>query len=251
MTDTNIIKTFPLGRYKSPFDPKDYRLAAFMPRFAANDFVAPDTKWEFLVPPLNQGETPHCSGFALADWGIALPVQDNYTNQNGHDFYYKCKIIDSEPLQENGSCIRSVAKVMKQEGLTDAYAFASSVAEIKWWLVNKGPVICGTVWPDDMFRVDANNTVHITGGINPNEGHCYIINEIKNNELFGIQNSWGLFWGINGSAYIPISEFITLFGFDGEAIAAVELMPQTTLQPTAGFNFMTWLKALIALFMTK
>jgi hypothetical protein len=214
-------KQFALGRNPSKFDARDYRLGDFMPKLATNVFVAPDTKWEFLSAPLNQGDTPHCVGFSIGDFGICLPVQDFLTNKDGHNFYYACKIIDQEPNQENGSNIRSAAKVMQQNGMIETYAFASSINEIKWWLVNKGPMVIGTTWTNDMFSPDSDNIIHITGG--EAGGHAYLINEVRNNSLFGIQNSWGDNWGINGKAYIPISEFTTLFRNGGEAISAVEL----------------------------
>ena len=211
-----------LGRIPSKFDARDYALADFMPLTARKKLiVAPDTSWKFLAPPLNQDDTNHCVGFSMADWGICLPVQDNYNNENGHAFYYKCKIIDGEPNQENGSCIRSAAKVLKKEGKIDAYAFAASVDEMKWWLVNKSPMIIGTLWLEGMFSPGSDNIIHTTGDVAG--GHAYLIDEIKGNTLLGIQNSWGSNWGINGKAYIPISEFITLFRNGGEALASVEL----------------------------
>jgi hypothetical protein len=251
MNDAEFIKKFPLGRYKSPFDPNDYRLATFMPRFAANDFEAPDTIWEFPAAPLDQSlgmpeeKRGHCPGFCLANFGINEPTHSDFTNQDAHDLYYEMKIEDGEPLQENGSCMRSVAKVAKNKGMIDAYAFAASVAEMKWWLVNKGPLMIGTIWTNSMFDFSSNNIIHIDG--NDVGGHAYIINQIINNELFGIQNSWGEYWGINGKAYIPISEFTTLFRFQGECIAAVELEP-SALKPSTGFDFMGCLKAFFAMF---
>jgi hypothetical protein len=211
---------YPLGRNRSKFDARDYSLSAFMPRKGANAFVAPDTRWEFALPTLNQGDTGHCVGFSMADWGICFPVQDAFTNANGHSFYYKCKIVDGEPEQENGSTVRSAATVLRQEGMIDAYAFASSVNEIKYWLVNKGPLIIGTDWTNDMFTPDSENVIHPTGDVAG--GHAYLINEVKDDALFGIQNSWGNEWGIMGRAYIPISEFSVLFRYGGEALAAVE-----------------------------
>jgi hypothetical protein len=248
MNDAEFIKKFGLGRRTSPFDARDYRLASFMPMFAGNDFIAPDTNWELPTAPLNQKDTPHCGGFSIATWGNTLPVQDNFVDQDGHDFYYKAKIFDSEPGQENGTCERSVAKVLKQERLIDAYAFASSVPEAKWWLVNKGPLLVGSYWTRGLFTPDSNNIVHITGEVVG--GHAYVINQIKNNDLLGIQCAWGENWGVHGKAYIPISEFAVLFRQEGEIIATTEL-PSRALQSNSGFNFWVWLKAFLEMFKAR
>jgi hypothetical protein len=222
-----------LGRNRSAFDPRDYSLAAFMPRTAGNLAVAPDTSWAFPVAPLDQGETGHCVGFSMANWGINLPVQDNYTNQDGHDFYYKCKVVDGEPGAEDGSNVRAAAKVLRQMGKISNYAFASSINEIKYWLVNNGPLIIGTDWTNDMFNPDIEGIVHPTGDIAG--GHAYLCNEVKGDTYLGFQNSWGA-WGLNwtGKFYMLISEFVTLFRSGGEACAAVELTTPIPSQENPG-----------------
>ncbi len=212
---------FYLGRNPSAFDARDMALSAFMAKDYYNLPVPKSMKWDFLAEPLNQGETPHCVGFSGADWGICNPVQDNYTNQDGHNFYYKCKIIDGEPNQENGSSVRSIAKVLKSAGRMNAYAFAASVAELKYWLLTQGPVIMGTTWTNNMFTPDADNIVHATGDVAG--GHAYLINEVTENNLYGIQNSWDGGWGINGKAYISEADLTLLLRNGGEAVTAVEL----------------------------
>jgi hypothetical protein len=208
---------FGLGRNQSPLDIKDYKLASFMPKQFGD--LSGSNYWPFNAEPLDQGDYGHCCGFGGADFGINFPVEDTYTNQTGHDFYYMCKIIDSEPKQENGSTVRSVAKVLQQVGRISNYAFASSTDEISYWLLNKGPVIAGTTWTQDMFTPDENNIIHPTGKVAG--GHCYLLNEKKGN-FYGIQNSWDSRWGVSGKAYISIDDFAILFRSGGEVLAAVE-----------------------------
>jgi hypothetical protein len=211
-------KNFGLGRNQSPLDIRDYRLASFMPQQFGD--LSGSMYWPFMAEPLDQKDTGHCCGFGGADFGINNPIADNYTNQTGHDFYYKCKIVDGEPNQENGSTVRSIAKVLQQEGRISNYAFASSVDEVTYWLLNKGPVIVGTEWSEDMFSADFNNIIHPTGNVVG--GHCYLLNEKTSTDLYGIQNSWGDRWGIKGRAYISIDDFSRLFRSGGEVLAAVE-----------------------------
>jgi hypothetical protein len=219
-----------LGRNPSPFDERDYQLKNFL---AVKKLVTAGSKaWPFPSEPLNQGETPHCVGFAMANWGINLPIQDNFNNDNGHDFYYRCKVLDNEPNVENGTNVRSAAKVLKQSGLIGTYAFAGSTDEISYWLLNNGPVIVGTIWTEGMFKPDENNVIHPTGTVVG--GHGYLINEKTNSDYYGIQNSWDDSWGIKGKAYISISDFAKMLRNGGEAIATMELEVPNTLNDNKG-----------------
>lgn len=212
---------FPLGRNPSPLDSRDYKLADFEigKKLAAEPLVT--TVWPFLAAPLDQGDTPHCVGFGGADFGINNPIQDNFTNQDGHDIYWKCKVVDGEPGMQNGSSVRSLAKVLRDMGIIKNYAFAHTINEINYWLMHKGPMIMGTDWTEGMCYPDADNLVHITGEIIG--GHCFCVNEIYDNGEYNIQNSWDNYWGINGRAHITISDFQKIFANGGEALAAVEI----------------------------
>lgn len=212
-----------LGRNPSPLDIRDYRLGEFMPPLLKGD-LSGERYWSFPSEPLNQDLTNHCVGFAMADFGINLPVQTMFTNQDGHNFYYKCKAVDGDPDGEDGTNLRAAAKVLKKEGRIPSYAFASTTDEITYWLLNKGPMIVGTAWTEDMFVPDENNIIHPTGAVKG--GHGYLLNEKTLHGFYHIQNSWGE-WGVKGGTYISISDFAILLRNNGEAIAAVE-------SPTSG-----------------
>ena len=163
----------------------------------------------------------NCVGFSMADFGINYPTNTPYTNADGDRFYYLCKAIDGEPNNEDGSTIRSVAKAMVNNLIVDAYAFAPDMISIKWWLLNKGPIIVGTTWTDDMFNPDNSYIIRPTGNVVG--GHAYLLNEWRIDNFIGIQNSWGADWGNNGKAYISSEDFEKLFVYDGEAMTAVEI----------------------------
>lgn len=170
---------------------------------------------------LDQGNTGHCVGFGWAQWGNTDPVNDNFTDDDGHRVYYECKIIDGEPSQENGSSVRSGAKAMKARGRIGAYVFATSMADIKAWVTNKGPVVIGTDWTSNMFHPDINGIVHPTGGIAG--GHCYLLIEWRADDLLTFQNSWGSDFGDNGYFRMHATEFQGLIDAQGEACAGLEL----------------------------
>jgi hypothetical protein len=212
---------FSLGRFPSVFDARDYNLVTFMPKGILKLSAVTEKNWEFPSSPLNQETTNHCVGFSMADFGINLPIQDLYNNDIGHKFYYMCKEIDGDPANEEGSNIRSAAKVLKQVGRIEAYAFAPNIEAIKWWILNRSPMIVGTIWTEGMFTSNSDNIIEIAGKVAG--GHAYLINEWTKGNYLGIQNSWGYNWGINGKAYISAVNFEKIFKYNGEAIAAVEL----------------------------
>ena len=227
-----------MGCNKSPLDTRDYNLKNFAGPTALK--ISPVTSVEYRFPGISlwQGETNHCCGFGVADLLINLPVNTPCTNDDGHEFYYICKEFDGEPRNEDGSNLRSVAKTLQKIGSISNYAFAPNVATLKWWLLNKGPVVVGTIWRTNMFTPGVNNLLDIGGIV---EGrHCYLVNGyIETLDVYVIQNSWGAPWGNNGKAFIKAKDFEKLFFYGGEAIAAVEL-DGSIKKPTS-----SWLEILI------
>jgi len=247
---TKDFKNYGLGRLQSPFDFRDYNLAKFIP-LGMPVTIAKEIAWDFPRKSLNQGESGHCVGMSIANFGINSPINTMYTEEDGHRFYYMCKEIDGEPLSEEGSYIRSGAKVLKDIGRIDAYAFAPSIEVIKWWLFNRGPVVAGTIWCEEMFTPNAKNIITIGGRIVG--GHAYLINEWREDNYLGIQNSWGDEWGKNGKAYISAEDFEKLFMYSGEAMAAVELPhpEEYVSKPKKPCFFIDFIKVLIKDLFTK
>lgn len=187
---------------------------------------APDptaaVSWSNSNPILDQGQTGHCVGFGGAQWGNTLPVDDHLTNDDGHAIYYSCKIVDNEPQQENGSTVRSLAKVLRQRNRVAAYAFANSVDEMVAWIMAKGPVVVGTDWTNGMFTPDASGMVRPTGAIAG--GHCYLATGFDpQTSKITFLNSWGAHWANGGYFTMVKRDFTTLFANQGEAMVAVEL----------------------------
>jgi len=208
------------GRIPSPIDNRDWDIRCFEPKRVS---IAPGqwNEWEFPCVPLDQEESPHCVGFGGAHFGINLPTFTVYTKQDAHDLYYKCKVVDGEPGAENGTTIRSIAKVLQDIGAINNYAFARDIESIKWWLVNKGPLILGVIWTENMMTPDENGLLDIGGFILG--GHCVLANGLMPDGRIKILNSWGPEWGINGEAYLTEDDFKAIFYYGGEALSAVEL----------------------------
>ncbi len=180
------------------------------------------TEWQNPEPVLDQGNTGHCVGFSGAQWGNTLPVNDQFDNQDGHNLYYECKILEGEPNEENGAYVRSIAEVLKNKQRLSVYAFANSVDEAIAWLQAKGPVIFGTSWLTNMFYPDAEGLISATGSFEG--GHAYLSNgyDSSRNQFLFI-NSWSSDWGKDGHFKMSKSDIEKLFADYGEILAAVEL----------------------------
>jgi hypothetical protein len=171
---------------------------------------------------LDQGQTGHCVGFGWSAWVDAEPVEGNYQNADAHALYYECKVIDGEPLAENGSYVRSGALALRNRGRLAAFAFAKSTKEIDDWLNNNGPIVVGTAWTEDMFDPDPTGLVKTTGAVAG--GHCYtMLDKIDEDDTYLFQNSWGASWGQNGRFRMKRSDFAGLLADQGEACCAAEL----------------------------
>jgi len=222
------------GRIQSPPDLRDYDLKTFIHKTVESEQKI-EQNWKFVGKALDQGEFGHCVGFSMADFGINYPTPTKYTNKDGHNFYYLCKIKDGQPKMENGSDIRTAAKVLVDLNVIQGYAWAKTIEDVKWWLLNKGPLIVGTDWTEGMDTPDENNIIHLTGKILG--GHAYLINEWTKDNLIGIQNSWDGRWGKNGKAYISSKDFEKLLKrWGGEALTAVEIDKNNTQIPSADPN---------------
>ncbi len=178
-----------------------------------------DREWSSQFQ-LDQKDTGHCVGFGWAGWGDAEPVIDQYKDPDGHAIYYECKVIEGDPLGEDGAYPRDGAKAMKARGRLSTYAAAATVSDAIAWLRAKGPIVIGTDWTADMFTPDANGFIKPTGSYEG--GHCYLLYGIKGTTLT-FKNSWGAGWGDNGSFHMTTSDFTTLMQSYGEAWSSVEL----------------------------
>jgi hypothetical protein len=162
----------------------------------------------------------NCVGFAFAGWGISTPVEDPWGNPMGHDIYAYCKVLDGEPGAQNGSTIRTGAKVMVKRNKIATYFFASNIDEAADYVARYGPVVLGTAWFQGMYKTGLlNNIIRPSGKLLG--GHAYLWIGVDNNYAT-IRNSWGTSWGKNGDARILLSDLKRLFAADGEACAATE-----------------------------
>lgn len=252
-----------LGRLPSPPDPRDYKLETFMSddpldKALANVLkswvVTPSQKafdravvaaihnlkpqpaptptptptiaswWNAECVILDQGNTGHCVGFTGADLMQAMPFYDKVENQNGHDIYYQCKILDNEPNEENGSYVRTLMLALRDNGIIKTFAATTSVDTVKEFVTNPngGPLAVGIGWTDSMFYPDSDGRVHPVGS--DVGGHA--ISEVwydADNDRHWFPNHWGLGWGVEGMFYLTSADLANRLEDDGECWAAVQI----------------------------
>jgi hypothetical protein len=212
-----VKRKYGLGRLPSPPDARDFLMADAVRHLTPAP--RPVKKWH-SDRVLNQGTTPHCVGFAWAGWGISDPVEDKWTDCMGHSIYRECKVLDGDPGAENGSTVRSGAKVMVRRKRVGTYFFAQSVDEALDYLARYGTVVFGSVWTEAMF-----NPSHFTHVIRPTGkvvgGHAWLAIGVDS-RFVTIRNSWGTDWGRGGEARITITDLKAIFKQGGEACAATE-----------------------------
>jgi hypothetical protein len=214
-----------MGRIPSIPDERNWPVSRLVAMIESG--VATPVLWDSPVV-LDQGTTPHCVGFAgaayIATEQVNSPENATITNDDGHKLYRECKVIDQNPLGENGSSVHSLMIALKNRGIIDAYAFAAHYEEAKDWVSKYAPVITGLSWYYGM-AYPLNGIMRRTGNIIG--GHATII--IGTNcaysglSLNRVRNSWGRNWGLNGDAYISDEELGLSIHEMGEMAMAVKL----------------------------
>ena len=243
--------THPLGRKPFVPDDRDWPVALLKSRIDMGTSVP--LSWS--VPSiLDQGDTGHCVGFGTAgacNADDANHVASGLTDADAHALYYAAKVIEGDPMGEDGAYVRDGLKAAKDAGLIDAYSLLRTKDEVQDWLEHHGPVVVGSDWLTGMDSPDAQGFVTAGGRIRG--GHCYY----ANGDTKGLDcvNSWGDGWAKGGRFYFDSGNFDELMGYDFESWAVTQAAPtpppdpEPTPEPipTPPFPRPTWWETLTAL----
>lgn len=169
---------------------------------------------------LNQGNYPHCVGYAAQQLLRSEPVPQK--GKTGHWIYGQAKKIDEFGPGVEGTSIRAGLNVLKANKLITSYYWANDTEQIIDFLLRYGPVIVGTPWYSGMNQPKYDTgVVSITG--KEQGGHAWLIlgANLQTGYLNAI-NSWGSDYGILGQFRIHINQMQTLLNLGGVAAAAIE-----------------------------
>lgn len=172
----------------------------------------------------DQGDSPHCVGYAWAHWFEDGPVlhMGKSPKIKPQKIYENAQRLD-EWIGEGyeGTSVRGGVKYLKSLNAVKSYYWAFDLNTIVQYLLTKGPMVVGTDWTAGMFEPDKNGLISASG--ETVGGHAYVLNGIDMaTKRIRIKNSWGRSWGKGGHAFIRFSDMATLISRQGEACVAAE-----------------------------
>lgn len=215
--------------------------------FAVAPLTAPTRSWNHAMGPvLNQAKISGCTGWSGADLLNSAKFlaarklynaarhpgahpQSYLTDADGLWIYEQATQNDdlgwTYPPTDNGSTGLGVVKALQNIGVIGKYEWAFDFATMLAYAA-RHPIMLGTLWTDAMMEPDALGIIH-TGGAaaikkadNDGEGHEYCLRGVNLKTKRGkIRNHWTRGWGINGDAWIDLTELETLLiTYHGDAV---------------------------------
>jgi hypothetical protein len=227
-----------LGRRPGIFDPRnlDYRSR---PLLDERDVQRKDTYWRMPQAgawPLDQGQTPECTGFGTAHEAacgpIAIPGVDAAW---AHRRYVRNVDMDHAAgrYYNGGATVQATMAAGKTDGVFSGYVWNLGLDDTLDALCTVGPQCLGTTWKSGMFSPTPDGLLQVTGA--DVGGHFYILAaRVENHPKFGagawMIQSWGE-WGVGvpelgmrtGCAFITDHDLGVLLSEEGESVAARDL----------------------------
>lgn len=194
-----------------------------------------DVTWRNPPLALNQGSEGACVGHAWVHEAQNTPIAVDFTEtantalppqQLAFWVYEAAKDIDQWPGDDYaGTSVLAGAKVMQQLGLLNEYRWCFSVEDIRDALLTTGPVVLGVNWYDGMYQAPGG-VLTVSGELVG--GHSLIATAYRTPDkrfddepAFGLFNSWGPEFGLDGLCWISQSDLARLMAQSGEACVPV------------------------------
>jgi hypothetical protein len=183
-----------------------------------------------------------CTGFSggfdlISNPGPAKPA--DITPVECFKIYRLAQTLD-EWKGENyeGSSVLGVCKALVKLGYVGEYRWAFGIEDVLLALAHVGPVVVGTDWQESMFWPKKNGLLRVEGDSRYTAGgHAYLVQsiivnkvykrlllglgeDIRDEPLLRIHQSWGTGWGRNGDCFMWASDMARLLkgiSYPGEA----------------------------------
>lgn len=230
-------------------------------RLPTADLQVVDVRHHRHIDVLDQGALGSCTGNAMVGalgtspvWE-PLPIGTILDQETAIQIYSAATSIDDWPGQwpptDTGSSGLAVAKVTRSRGLISGYVHTFTV-EDALRAASVGPLLLGTHWYSSFDEPDqASGLIGIDRDAFVRGGHEVVIDEVLvEEELVGITNSWGPWWGAHGRCYLSWEDLDRLLAEDGDVIVPVPLsqpapVPDPTV-PDPAADPVGWLRAVWA-----
>jgi len=233
-----------LGALRSPPDPRDWDIVTLL----AADGIAAAAPSIYVVsdlpPVLDQQLTPECVAFSHSSMKAWHDRRDQGKFYNFDEHLFFRQIGGTA----EGAAARWALERMRNYGypvvtygdaglhkINSYYAVPLDIATIKQAIMAYGPItLLGPWYPSWINNVPASGILPAPFGV-PG-GHCVLAVGWDDSRGLLIQNSWGLFWGAQGRAWMPYP-FVTTIQW--EAWKAIDQyvrppLPDTSTTITAG-----------------
>lgn len=136
------------------------------------------------------------------------------------------------PPTDTGSDGLSAAKACMQKGLISGFQHCTSLDAVITAL-QTGPLITGVNWYDNFDEPDSNGFVSLSPNASIRGGHEFEIYRVDIElQLLHAHQSWGPYWGLNGTFSFSFNDYARLLSEQGDATVFVPLsQPAPTPTP--------------------
>lgn len=177
-----------------------------------------------VVPPWDQGQVGACTAFAALGLMMTEPFvgAHSFTEQDALRFYSEETRLDDRqipgeyPPDDTGSTGLWSMKVLRNWLLIPGYKHAFSIGTVKR-LLQVAPVSFGFAWYQSMFEVDRHGFLKVNTASGLAGGHQLDGTAVDyERQAVQLTNSWGVDWGVRGTAYLRFSDLETLLRLHGD-----------------------------------
>lgn len=152
-------------------------------------------------PILDQGSEGACVGFSAAAFKGCDPLMSSVDDSEALRIYRRAQHLDQWPGTDySGTSVDAGCKVLREDETIEVYAWATTKAELYYWILNKGPVMLGMDWYEGMYVTDRNGFIRPTG--RRVGGHAILARGRSAWKSLRLQNSWGRDFGESGYCWL-------------------------------------------------
>ena len=213
------------GRRPQTPDGRDWHIDKLKARIAAGTSVPIQWNAEKI---LDQGKNGTCVSAGIlgaCDSDDANHALSQFGDADIVPFFLT--IANHGDLPDGGAEVRDGLKAGKAAGYIDSYAAIDNNDDLDEWLDKYGPVVCGSVWDDQMMTPAGDLVVPANDLATCPDGHCYRM-EGMDAGYRHFANSWGTGWAAHGLFRMNRSDFTMLWNAGGEVWAITQAAPNPT-----------------------